>query len=208
MVNEMVACRGCGKELHKSAPACPHCGAIQRTKRYKSKTAAGVLAIFIGGFGVHRFYLGQWWGIFYLLFFWTWIPGLISLVEGLVFLCSNGEKWDKKYNEGISGGGEGSGGLVVALVVGVFVVIAFIGILAAVALPAYQDYTMRAKVSYVLTDANRVKQGVEQYAQSKGALPQSNADAGLPAAVSAKYVETMAVGQPASRREVFALVGD
>ncbi len=194
MANLMVPCRGCGKQIHKSAPTCPQCGAVQRTTRYKSKTAAGVLAIFIGGFGIHRFYLGQWWGIFYLLLCWTGIPGLISLVEGIVFLCSNAEKWDEKYNEGIAGGREGSAGLVIALVVGVFFFIAFIGILAAIALPAYQDYTMRAKVANVLVDAGRVKNSVEQYVLTNRALPRSNADAGLPSPVVTKFVDGMLIG--------------
>lgn len=61
---DMVACRGCNKEIHRTAPTCPHCGASQRLGRYKSKVAAGVLGIFLGGLGVHRFYLGQWWGFF------------------------------------------------------------------------------------------------------------------------------------------------
>jgi TM2 domain-containing membrane protein YozV len=194
MANVMVPCRGCGKQIHKSAPTCPHCGAVQRTTRYKSKTAAGVLAIFIGGLGIHRFYLGQWWGVFYLLLCWTGIPGLISLVEGIVFLCSNPEKWDDKYNEGIAGGREGSAGVVIALVVGVFFFIAVIGILAAIALPAYQDYTMRAKVMGALVEAAPVKQGVEKYVLSKRTLPRSNADAGLPSTVVTKFVDDITIG--------------
>lgn len=194
MKNGMVACRGCEKEIHQSAPTCPHCGAVQRTNRYKHKTVAGLLAILLGGLGIHRFYLGQWWGIFYLLLCWTGITSLIALIEGIVFLCSNGEKWDDKYNEGIAGGSEGSGGLVVALVIGVFVVIAIIGIFAAIALPAYQDYTIRAKVANVLASSGQVKQSVEQYVQLKRALPQSNADAGLPDALSAKFVDAMSIG--------------
>ena len=40
----------------------------------KSKVAAGLLGIFLGGLGIHKFYLGRWgWGIVYLLFFWTYI---------------------------------------------------------------------------------------------------------------------------------------
>src|SRR5688572_2036259 len=105
MTRDMVPCRGCQKLIHKTGVAFPHCGAAQRTKRYKSKLAAGLLAVFIGGFGVHRFYLGQWWGIFYLLLFWTWVPGIVALIEGIVILCSNEDKWDNKYNEGIPGKG-------------------------------------------------------------------------------------------------------
>ncbi len=96
----MVYCNGCGKEIHETASACPQCGAAQRsasTTPAKSKVAAGVLAILLGGIGIHRFYLGQWWGLFYLLFCWTFIPGIIALLEGIVFLCSSEASWNAKY---------------------------------------------------------------------------------------------------------------
>ena len=98
----MVFCRGCGKEIHESAPTCPHCGAmlapqVQHGRAAKSKTTAGVLGIRLGGLCIHRFYLGQWWGIFYLLFCWTGIPTLIGLIEGIVFLTRSDEEWKAKY---------------------------------------------------------------------------------------------------------------
>jgi TM2 domain-containing membrane protein YozV len=97
IMSSMVYCRGCGKEIHESAHQCPHCGATGLKKSAKSKTTAGILAILIGGLGIHRFYLGQWWGIFYLLFIWTFIPILISIIEGIVFLCTSDENWNQKY---------------------------------------------------------------------------------------------------------------
>lgn len=93
----MVFCRGCGKEIHESASACPHCGAAQRSGAGKSKVTAGVLALLLGGLGVHRFYLGQWWGIFYLLFCWTFIPAIVAFVEGIVFLVQDDATWNAKY---------------------------------------------------------------------------------------------------------------
>ena len=51
------------------------------------------------------------------------------------------------------------------------IVIAIIGILAAVALPAYQDYTTRAKVSEVLAAAAETKTAIAEYASAKSALP-------------------------------------
>jgi TM2 domain-containing membrane protein YozV len=94
----MVYCRGCGKEIHESAIACPHCGAQQRAGQTgKSKVVAGVLALFLGGLGIHRFYLGQWWGIFYLLFCWTFIPSIVAFIEGIVFLLSDDASWNAKY---------------------------------------------------------------------------------------------------------------
>jgi TM2 domain-containing membrane protein YozV/Tfp pilus assembly major pilin PilA len=195
MTQEMVACRGCGKEIHRTASTCPQCGAPQRTKRYKSKTAAGVLAILIGGLGVHRFYLGQWWGIFYLLLFWTWIPGIISIVEGIVFLFRNDEKWDAQYNEGIPGKGEGSVGVIVAAVVGAIVVVMFIGILAAIAIPAYQDYTVRARVAGAMVLGAGAKQRVEQYMMARKSWPTTNAEAGMSDRIDDKYVAAMNIGE-------------
>lgn len=56
----------------------------------KSKIAAGILAIFLGGLGIHKFYLGKTGkGILYLVFCWTYIPSLIAFIEGIIYLCSN-----------------------------------------------------------------------------------------------------------------------
>lgn len=55
----------------------------------KDKLAAALLAIFLGGLGIHKFYLGmKWWGLFYLLFCWTGILRLSALSKAL-FICSN-----------------------------------------------------------------------------------------------------------------------
>ncbi len=51
------------------------------------------------------------------------------------------------------------------------IVVAIIGILAAVALPAYRDYTVRAKVSEVLLAASAGKNAVSEYVTVNGALP-------------------------------------
>ena len=52
----------------------------------KKDLAIGVLlALFLGGFGAHKFYFGQFvLGIVYFLFCWTFIPSLISLIEALL----------------------------------------------------------------------------------------------------------------------------
>jgi len=176
-----TACRGCGKELHVTATTCPNCGASQRSRGYKSKGVAALLAFFFGGLGIHRFYLGQWWGIFYLLFIWTWIPGLISLIETIVFLATDRVKWDQKHNEGKPAGpGEGAGvGIVVGIVVGLFVMIAMIGILAAIAIPAYQDYTYRSKVAQAMSEISPIKSDYVAYLNERQQAPRNNGDLGL-----------------------------
>lgn len=64
----------------------------------KSKTTAGILGILLGGFGIHKFYLGRiGWGIVYLLFSWTYIPALIGLIEGIIYLSSSEQSFHMKY---------------------------------------------------------------------------------------------------------------
>lgn len=59
-------------------------------KPRKDKTTAGLLAIFLGGLGAHKFYLGKpGQGILYLLFCWTYIPGILGLIEGIKYLTKN-----------------------------------------------------------------------------------------------------------------------
>ena len=65
----------------------------------KNKTTAGILAIIFGWLGVHRFYLGQkGLGILYFLLAWTGISLLIGLVDGIVLLTMEDDKFHRKYN--------------------------------------------------------------------------------------------------------------
>ena len=64
------------------------------------------------------------------------------------------------------------------------IVVAIIGILAAVALPAYQDYTIRAKVSELILQASGFRTSISEKAQVDGAL--TNAGSGLTINIAGK----------------------
>lgn len=69
----------------------------------KDKLVAGLLGIFIGGFGVHKFYLGQTgWGIVYVLFCWTFIPSVAGFIEGIMLIAQDQASFDAKHNVGIA----------------------------------------------------------------------------------------------------------
>jgi len=70
------------------------------------------------------------------------------------------------------------------------IVVAIIGILAAVALPAYQDYTVRAKVTEVVLAASGCRTSVTEVFQSGSALPAAGAW-GCENAVGTKYVASV-----------------
>ena len=58
------------------------------------------------------------------------------------------------------------------------IVVAIIGILAAIAIPAYQDYTVRSKVTELINAAGVCKTSVAEYYQTKGAMPADATTAG------------------------------
>lgn len=63
----------------------------------KSKIAAGLLAIFLGGLGIHKFYMGKiGLGILYLVFCWTYVPLVIGIIEGIIYLASNDHNFQVK----------------------------------------------------------------------------------------------------------------
>jgi type IV pilus assembly protein PilA len=76
------------------------------------------------------------------------------------------------------------------------IVVAIIGILAAIAIPAYQDYTIRSQVSEGSVLADGVKTALVEYYNNKGTWPTNNESAGLEASTSifGKYVGSVDVG--------------
>ncbi|ENS7995248.1 pilin, partial [Neisseria gonorrhoeae] len=77
------------------------------------------------------------------------------------------------------------------------IVIAIVGILAAVALPAYQDYTARAQVSEAILLAEGQKSAVAEYYLNNGIWPENNGDAGVASSstIKGKYVKSVTVAK-------------
>lgn len=97
-------CDTCGKTIYVAAEICPFCG-VRQAPAYgvfqpgkRSRVTAGLLAIILGDLGAHKFYLGQTgMGLLYLVFFWTYIPGIIGIVEGITYLTMSDEAFAQKY---------------------------------------------------------------------------------------------------------------
>jgi TM2 domain-containing membrane protein YozV len=100
-------CSTCGDVIKKHAEICPHCGVRVRPAATahsqldpniayseKSRLAAGLLGIFLGGFGIHRFYLGSI-GIgilqIILTIFTLGIASLWGFIEGIIIIA--GGNW-------------------------------------------------------------------------------------------------------------------
>ena len=120
-----VLCPQCGAPAQAGAAKCEYCGAaiaqnaqpvqqaqpqqvvyVQQTAvnperanwPIKNKIVAAILALILGGLGIHKFYLGQnGKGVLYLIFCWTYIPAILAFIEGIMILCSNDENFQIKY---------------------------------------------------------------------------------------------------------------
>jgi len=136
-------CRQCAAALNPEQVVCVKCGASISTGGMfqtvtskvrsvgggtpgaKSKVTAGLLAILLGGFGVHKFYMGSWgWGLLYLANLFLFLPiaiflaaitvgllsplvmlsgliasaqGIVGLIEGIIYLTTSDENFAAKY---------------------------------------------------------------------------------------------------------------
>jgi type IV pilus assembly protein PilA len=73
------------------------------------------------------------------------------------------------------------------------IVVAIVGILAAIALPAYQDYIIRSKMSEAVAAVAACKTSVSEYAATRNALPADNSSAGC-SVVQTQYVDGASTG--------------
>lgn len=197
--NTQHYCYKCGKSINPELAKCPHCLTPKMAYVSKDKFTAVILSFLLGGLGVHRFYLGQWWGIFYIIFWGTLIPSIISVIEALVFLLTPQEKWNRKYGQVARSGSA----TVVIMVVAVFLFIAMIGILAAVALPAYNDYTVRAKINGAMPLVNGTRDKVTAYIKQAKTFPNNNASAALPDNISSEFIASIKLKENANIEVVF-----
>jgi TM2 domain-containing membrane protein YozV len=101
-------CTDCGSIINVKAEICPKCGVRQlpapsiftatTSASGRSRLAAILFAFFLGGLGVHKFYLGQiGWGVVYLLFCWTFIPAIVAFIEAIIYLTMSDDAFHAKF---------------------------------------------------------------------------------------------------------------
>ena len=55
-----------------------------------------VLAIFLGGLGIHKFYSGKWvQGLLYIAFCWTYIPAVLSIVDIIIAMFKSSDEYGR-----------------------------------------------------------------------------------------------------------------
>ncbi len=103
--SEAQICRFCNRDLATGVQTAqqPQQIIIQQPdppvqKASKNRSLAILLALFLGGIGIHKFYLNKpGAGVLYVLFCWTLIPLIISVLEGIGYLLMSDEDFQKKY---------------------------------------------------------------------------------------------------------------
>jgi TM2 domain-containing membrane protein YozV len=138
-------CGHCGILLiDATADSCPRCQVSfgsPGSARSRNRVAAALLAFFLGGAGAHRFYLGQaGLGLLYVLFAWTLVPGLVSVVDFIRLIAMSDERFAAVH--GRRGGG---GALVAAGAVGAAMLV--YGIIGVLVLPGVLEAARTARAS-------------------------------------------------------------
>ncbi|MCB0083460.1 MAG: NINE protein [Caldilineaceae bacterium] len=88
-------CPNCGGDTADKAVICVKCGVALTTSNAKSKIVAGILALALGGLGVHKFYMGKpIMGILYICFSWTFIPVILGIIEGIQYLTMSDQAFE------------------------------------------------------------------------------------------------------------------
>jgi TM2 domain-containing membrane protein YozV len=101
-------CQECGSVIRLNAEIRPKCGVRQHAAASakgavapngKSRLAAALFALLLGGIGGHTFYLGKvGQGIVFLLFCWPFIPALIASIETIILLTMSDESLAQKHS--------------------------------------------------------------------------------------------------------------
>lgn len=66
----------------------------------KDKSTAAILALFMGGIGVHKFYLGRIGaGIAYLIFAFTFVPAILGLIDFFILALMDQDEFNRRYND-------------------------------------------------------------------------------------------------------------
>ncbi len=88
------------------------------------------------------------------------------------------------------------------------IVVAIIGILAAIAIPMYRDYSTRSQIAEGLNLAGSAKTAATEYFQDRGVFPTNNAEAGLAAAgdISGRYVFSVSVSRVSATSGVITIL--
>lgn len=196
-------CVKCGSLIRIGQTKCSTCFTLVTEFSRKDKMTAGLLAFFIGGLGVHRLYLGQWWGLVYLFFWWTLIPSIVSVIEAIIFWSTAQETWDEKYGQVPKSGNTA----IIIAVVACFLFVPVIGILAAVALPAYQDYTYRSKISVSMPLVFQTREQVAAFIKKTKSFPTDNILVGLPENISNESIASIKLHDKAKLEVAYRFPG-
>lgn len=105
----LINCNECGREVSDKAISCPGCGAPIAVSASsiknptlaiapKNRSVAAVLALFLGGLGMHKFYLNRpGWGLIYILFCWTLVPSILGFFEAVGYCFMSDESFQEHY---------------------------------------------------------------------------------------------------------------